>query len=151
MLPYFTGSQTVLQQLSQLDEPEQAILMARAVWRSLQLLPALKTCWSCSLLYSIMLHKVCMCVSAMTNTFCNLNNYCEKLSLGWPNLLLLNMGLLNSRVLSVNVWSIGAQVPEVRWYAVHCVAIITKLVSLASMSPCGTWLLNHVVHQAIKL
>ncbi|KAL0028971.1 hypothetical protein WJX77_009058 [Trebouxia sp. C0004] len=75
MLPYFTGSQTVLQQLSPLDEPELAILMARAVWRSLQLLPALKTCWSCSVLYSIMLHKV----------------------------------------------------PEVRWYAVHCVAITTKL------------------------
>ncbi|KAL0049173.1 hypothetical protein WJX82_008148 [Trebouxia sp. C0006] len=75
MLPYFTGSQTALQQLWQLDEPEQAILMARAVWRSLQLLPALRTSWSCSLLYSIMLHKV----------------------------------------------------PEVRWYAVHCVAIMTKL------------------------
>ncbi len=72
MLPYFTGSQTVLQQLSQLDEPEQAILMARAVWRSLQLLPALKTSWSCSLLYSIMLHKVCMFVSAMTNIFLQL-------------------------------------------------------------------------------
>ncbi len=49
-----------------------------------------------------------------------------------------------------NMWSIGTQVPEVRWYAVHCVAIVTKLVSFASMSCSGAWLFNHVVHWAIK-
>ncbi len=51
------------------------------------------------------------------------------------------MGLLNSKVLCIKEWSIEMQVQEVRWYAVHCVAIMTKLVSLASMSSCGAWLL----------
>ena len=47
-----------MQQLSQLQQPGEATLLARAVWRSLQLLPALQTSWSCGPFYSIMLHQV---------------------------------------------------------------------------------------------
>ncbi|KAL3144110.1 hypothetical protein ABBQ32_003901 [Trebouxia sp. C0010 RCD-2024] len=46
------------QKLSQLQQPDEAISLARAIWRSLQLLPTLQTSWSCGPFYSIMLHQV---------------------------------------------------------------------------------------------
>lgn len=58
MMPFFTTSQAVVQQLLQPAEPEQGISLARAVWRALQLLPVLHTSWSAAPLYSVILHKV---------------------------------------------------------------------------------------------
>lgn len=57
-MPCLRGLRSITQKLSQLQQPDEAISLARAIWRSLQLLPTLQTSWSCGPFYSIMLHQV---------------------------------------------------------------------------------------------
>ena len=57
-MPCLRGLHSIILKLSQLQQPDDAVALARAIWRSLQLLPALQTSWTCGPFYSIMLHQV---------------------------------------------------------------------------------------------
>ena len=64
MLPHLRQLQSVTEGLAQLQQPDEATTLARAIWRSLQLLPALQTSWSSGSFYSLMFHQVGMLCSA---------------------------------------------------------------------------------------
>ena len=74
MLPHLRALQPVIQKLSQLQQPVEAIPLARAVWRSLHLLPTLATSWSAGPFYSLMLHPVSASCPLPTLTYLDPTN-----------------------------------------------------------------------------